>query len=94
MTTIPDLEYTRPPIDSEILEVMLDRLYHIVPMTRSVADPDTDEETRQECLAKIYEVTLLVGKSLMLIRKGVDGMDQQIKNLIACVEQRNCVSLN
>lgn len=94
MTTIPDLEYISPPIDSQILEIILDQLYHIVPMTKSVADPNTDEKKREECLKRIYEVTLLVGHTLMIIRKGVDGMDQQIRNLIACVEQRSGASLN
>lgn len=94
MNTIPDLEYTPPPFDSEILERLLDHLYHIVPMTKSLANPDTPEETKEACVSKIYEVTIALGHTLTLIKQGVDQMDEQIKGLIAHSKQRTESSLN
>jgi hypothetical protein len=94
MNTIPDLEHMRPPINSEILEVMLDRLYHIVPMSKAAADPSTSEALRQECLDRIHEETLCLGKVLVLINHGVGAMDQQLQDLIAHSKQRTESSLN
>lgn len=94
MITFPDLEYRVPALSHEILEQMLDLLYHIVPMTKGAADPDTDEKTRQECLARIYENTLKIGKCLLLLKQDADIMDKQLKGLIAYAKQRTTVSLN
>jgi hypothetical protein len=94
MHTIPRLEYVSPVLDSSILEQMLDHLYRIVPMTQAIADTETSNEQKQACLAKIYETTLAIGKSLLLIKQGVDGMDSQIKNLIEYSKQKTTVSLN
>jgi len=94
MNTIPDLEHMRPPINSEILEVMLDRLYHIVPMSKGAADPTTREALRQECLDRIHEETLCLGKALVLINHGVGAMDQQLQDLIAHGKREKTAGLN
>jgi hypothetical protein len=94
MNTIPDLEHMRPPINSEILEVMLDRLYHIVPMSKAAADPSTSEALRQECLDRIHEETLCLGKALVLINHGVGAMDQQLQDLIAQAKRGREVLMN
>lgn len=94
MNTIPDLEYRVPALSHEILEQMLDLLYHIVPMTQAVASPDTEEKTRQECLTKIYENTLKIGKCLLLLKQDADCADKQLKDLIAYAKQGTTVGLN
>ena len=94
MSTIPDLEYSAPALSHEILEQMLDLLYHIVPMTKGAADPATSEELRQECLARIYDNTLKIGKCLLLLKQDADCADKQLKDLIAYAKQGPTVSLH
>jgi hypothetical protein len=90
----PNIEYIRPPIDRELLEMLIDRVYAIVPLSKGIADKNCTEQLRKDCLEQIYDITVVLGKTLMLIEGDVKRMDAQIINLLGHINRQGKASLN
>jgi hypothetical protein len=90
----PNIEYIRPPIDRELLEMLIDRVYAIVPLSKGIADKNCTEQLRKDCLEQIYDITVVLGKTLMLIEGDVKRMDAQIVNLLGHINRQGKASLN
>jgi hypothetical protein len=90
----PNIEYIRPPIDRELLEMLIDRVYAIVPLSKGIADKNCSEQLTKDCLEQIYDITVVLGKTLMLIEGDVKRMDAQIINLLGHINRQGKASLN
>ena len=90
----PNLKYIRPPIDRELLEMLIDRIYAIVPLSKGIADENCTEQLRKECLKQIYDITVVLGKTLVLIEGDVKRMNYQIINLLGHINRQDKASLN
>ena len=89
----PTIKYTRPPIDSRILDALLGRLYHIVTLSKEMEDADCSD-VRSNCFHKIDDTIVSLCAVLTMIEADVQRMDKQIMSLSACVKQQATQSLN